>query len=390
MANSSKKLAQFLIDLYSNVREKFSVDDHRHYLFTPRDLTGLVFNLLRYEINEAQGLIETLIYESSRIFRDRLVDKDSKIRFDKILYSLLKNHLRYNEQMKATYFISKIAQGSQGLVPGLPLLGRIGAKDFEAMIDQTLRAYEREYKAMDVHLIEEILDLVAYTERTLSQPGANLLLAGRSGTGRKQSAQLVAHLLNMEFFTPSISRDYSMKEFKRDLKEVLLKAGVEATRTCLFIEDHQLLQDEFLEYLNSLISAGEVPGLYSPEELEPVLAQLKDEMSSQYEYKTTFELFVSRIKKNLSIVMSLDYSHPKFVQNCASNPALFSQCNVIWCEGWTKEALHTVARNELADISSEIGKAFDQVIASILILHNSSQSLGASPLAFMNLIHLFK
>ena len=97
MANSSKKLAQFLIDLYSNVRQKFSVDDHRHYLFTPRDLTGLVFNMLRYEINEAQGLIETFIYESSRIFKDRLVDKDSKMRFDKILYSLLKNHLRLNE-----------------------------------------------------------------------------------------------------------------------------------------------------------------------------------------------------------------------------------------------------------------------------------------------------
>ena len=97
MANSSKKLAQFLIDLYSNVRQKFSVDDHRHYLFTPRDLTGLVFNMLRYEINEAQGLIETFIYESSRIFKDRLVDNDSKMRFDKILYSLLKNHLRYNE-----------------------------------------------------------------------------------------------------------------------------------------------------------------------------------------------------------------------------------------------------------------------------------------------------
>jgi len=241
MANSSKKLAQFLIDLYSNVRQKFSVDDHRHYLFTPRDLTGLVFNMLRYEINEAQGLIETFIYESSRIFRDRLVDKDSKMRFDKILYSLLKNHLRYNEYMKATYFISKIVQGSQGLVPGLPLLGRIGRQDFTNMIDQALRAYEREFKTMDIHLIDEILDLVAYTERTLSQPGANLLLAGRSGTGRKAATQLVAHLLNMEFFSPSISRDYAMKEFKRDLKEVLLKAGVEATRTCLFIEDHQLL-----------------------------------------------------------------------------------------------------------------------------------------------------
>ena len=205
---------------------------------------------------------------------------------------------------------------------------------------------------MDMILIDEIFDLIAFSERALSQPGANLLLAGRSGTGRKQSTQLISHLLNMEFFSPNISRDYSMKEFKRDLKVVLTKSGIEAVKTCLFIEDHQILVDEFLEYLNSLISAGEVPGLYTPEELEPLLAQLKEEMNNQYEYKTTFEFFVSRVKKNLSIVMSLDYSHPKFVQNCASNPALFSKCNIIWCEGWSKEALLTVARNELQDISA--------------------------------------
>ena len=53
MANSSKKIAQFLIELYSQTRSKFSIDDHSHYLFTPRDMTGLVFNLLRYDIGEA-------------------------------------------------------------------------------------------------------------------------------------------------------------------------------------------------------------------------------------------------------------------------------------------------------------------------------------------------
>jgi dynein heavy chain 2 len=84
----------------------------------------------------------------------------------------------------------------------------------------------------------------------------------------------------MEFFSPHINRDYSMKEFRRDLKLVLQKAGIEAVKTCLFIEDHQLLKDEFLELLNSLISAGEIPGLYTPEELEPLLAQLKDEMGN--------------------------------------------------------------------------------------------------------------
>jgi len=113
-------------------------------------------------------LIETLVYESSRIFKDRLVDKESKSRFDKLLYGLLKSHLRFNDQLKNTFFISKIVQGSSSLVQGLPPLGRIGKQDFISMIDQAMRAYEREFKAMDIHMIEEVLDLVAFSERTLS------------------------------------------------------------------------------------------------------------------------------------------------------------------------------------------------------------------------------
>jgi hypothetical protein len=48
------------------------------------------------------------------------------MRFDKLLYTLLKNHLRFGEQLKDTYFISKVVQGASSLVPGLPPLGRIG------------------------------------------------------------------------------------------------------------------------------------------------------------------------------------------------------------------------------------------------------------------------
>ena len=74
----------------------------------------------------------------------------------------------------------------------------------------------------------------------------------------------------------------------------------------LFIEDYQLLTPEFLQLVNSLISSGEIPGLFSPEELEPLLQQLSDEMRNQYEYRTLFEFFVSRVKRYLSVVVSLD------------------------------------------------------------------------------------
>lgn len=53
MATSSKRLSTFLIDVYTQVKSRFSVDEQRHYLFTPRDITTMIFSMLRYEIPEA-------------------------------------------------------------------------------------------------------------------------------------------------------------------------------------------------------------------------------------------------------------------------------------------------------------------------------------------------
>jgi hypothetical protein len=83
-----------------------------------------------------QDLIETLIYECQRVFKDRLVDKESKKRFDNILGGLLKRELKYQGFLKDTYFISKIAAtASSPLVKGLPPLCRIPQQDLITMID---------------------------------------------------------------------------------------------------------------------------------------------------------------------------------------------------------------------------------------------------------------
>ena len=35
-------------------------------------------------------------------------------------------------------------------------------------------------------------------------------------------------------------------------------------------EDHHVRKSEFLELLNSLISSGEIPGLYAPDEIDRI------------------------------------------------------------------------------------------------------------------------
>jgi dynein heavy chain 2 len=56
---------------------------------------------------------------------------------------------------------------------------------------------------------------------------------------------------------------------------------VEGNKVFFVVEDWQLIEPEFLDMINGLLSTAEVPGLYTPEELEIVLGQIREEASVQ-------------------------------------------------------------------------------------------------------------
>ena len=74
-----------VVEIYQKTREKFTVDEYRHYLFTPRDVTTLVKNICRYDL-ESEDLLDVLMQEANRIFRDRLVGQEALSRFDQVNY----------------------------------------------------------------------------------------------------------------------------------------------------------------------------------------------------------------------------------------------------------------------------------------------------------------
>ena len=76
-------------------------------------------------------------------------------------------------------------------------------------------------------------------------------------------------------------------------KQVMQQAGIEDEQVVLVLEDHQFEGTDFLELINSLLSAGEIPGLYTPEELEPVLAPLRDQASDAGFRGTLAQYFAS-------------------------------------------------------------------------------------------------
>lgn len=106
------------------------------------------------------------------------------------------------------------------------------------------------------------------------------------------------------------------------------------------------MQPAFLELINSLLSGGEVPGLFTPEELAKEMAPLDKARDDDPLYNgppSNYTYFNYRIRRNLHIAVSMDPSNDQFRPRCESNPALFTRCSMQWLEAWSNKGMVQMA-----------------------------------------------
>jgi dynein heavy chain 2, cytosolic len=366
-----ERLSAAMVEIYQRTREKFTVDDRRHYVFNPRDVTMWVKNLCRYDL-ESENLLDVIAHEANRIFRDRLVGADAASRFEQQVNSSLRTTFRHTLTINGVYFTSlTTARGVQGGDAGEGKegggdnalsasiggkLNRMSEEDFRKLVSQGVMYYEREERDLNMLLFTESLEHVAHIDRILSSLSGHTLLVGRCGVGRRNATTIASYMLGYEFYTPSVGRDYGTKQFVADIKAVSQVAGIKAEHVVFFLEDFQFTTESMLEMVNSLLSSGEVPGIYTHEELEPMLAPLKEQMREEGTHRTAYDFYVSRVRKYLHIVICMDPGHPRFLYRCESNPALYSKCSVQWIGDWRNQSLKVIPQL-MPGIASLIGVA---------------------------------
>ncbi|KAK5608849.1 Cytoplasmic dynein 2 heavy chain 1 [Crenichthys baileyi] len=416
-AGKIHQLAGSLVQVYEQVKVRFTVDDHSHYLFTPCVLTEWVLSLLRYDLTAAQSnltdsVLEVVAYEARRLFRDRLVSSKDIHNFDNILSSIIRGDWGSDalDNMSDGFYVTWGASEGAVVAPGQPLpphgkqLGRLDSADLKQVIQKGVALYSRDNKELDLLLFWEVCDFVSRVDRVLSRPGGSLLLAGRSGVGRHTATCLVSHMHGYTLFTPKISRGYTLKHFSSDLKMVMQLAGLEGQQVVLLLEDYQFVHPAFLEMVNSLLSSGEVPGLYTPEELEPLFSSLKDAASQDGFTSPLYDYFSYRIQQNLHIILIMDCSNSNFTINCESNPAFYRKCSVQWMEGWSESSMKKIpelllAKTEQAEEENKKEKATNRKSSAgsepgelghlFLMVHESCKENGATPSQYMAFLHVY-
>ncbi|KAH3756292.1 cytoplasmic dynein 2 heavy chain 1 [Pelomyxa schiedti] len=378
------RLATSMVTVFEEVTQRFTTDLQPHYIFTPRDLVQWILGLEHYSVRE--NFFHIWKYEACRVFRDRLVAESHQRAFDMVLNKVLKSDWQMEVDIRGEFFTTWSEQPSHST-----LLDRTPRKQVLSRIAKELSLFEREMRDLNIVLFMEILDHMARLDRVLSLPGGSILLVGKSGVGRGSAVSLVAFINRYRLITPSISPQYGLKHFHSDIKQVLQIAGIEGEKVVFLLEDHQLGDKSFLPCVNSLLSSGEIPGLYNIEEIEPLCAPLKEKCADAGFFGSLYQFFIERVKANLHIALVMDDSNKDFLPNCQSNPSLFTKCVIQWWEQWGHDVVSHLPIEMLKDVlpvndATNTSTLFDQ----LLQIHKSMETQGVTPRKFVTFISTFK
>ena len=238
---------------------------------------------------------------------------------------------------------------------------------------------------MPIDLFQEFIDHLACADRALSAPHHNdIMLVGRSGVGRRSLVSLIAYMQRLTVFSPATSRKYDDKEWKRDLKQVMQMSGIERQHTVFFLEDHHMVKSAFLESINSLLSCGDVPGIWTPDDLEPLLAPLKEEWAASQgrgavQARTPFEYFVHQIRSHMRYVVHgcEPLTFPHFLRRKPSSFQLLPRHVAGRLE---QKSMHFVVQRQLTVVSHSKKNNLPQFLTSSHKSQRSSWSNTATGL----------
>ena len=85
-------------------------------------------------------------------------------------------------------------------------------------------------------------------------------------------------------------------------------SGLEGKGITFIFTDNEVKDEGFLEYLNNVLSSGEVSNLFARDELDEITGELVPIMKKQFPRRpptqeNLYEYFISRARRNLHVVL---------------------------------------------------------------------------------------
>eukprot|EP01053_Blabericola_migrator_P008291 Blabericola_migrator_1__8290@NODE_42_length_17171_cov_64_374065_g38_i0_p1_GENE_NODE_42_length_17171_cov_64_374065_g38_i0NODE_42_length_17171_cov_64_374065_g38_i0_p1_ORF_typecomplete_len4774_score977_70AAA_6/PF12774_7/1_1e148AAA_6/PF12774_7/8_3e02AAA_6/PF12774_7/17DHC_N2/PF08393_13/2_5e03DHC_N2/PF08393_13/7_2e118AAA_8/PF12780_7/1_4e03AAA_8/PF12780_7/1_4e03AAA_8/PF12780_7/27AAA_8/PF12780_7/8_4e92DHC_N1/PF08385_12/1_5e89DHC_N1/PF08385_12/65DHC_N1/PF08385_12/1_8e03DHC_N1/PF08385_12/2_2e02DHC_N1/PF08 len=354
MSKFANALTDAMVEFYTASQQNFTVDMQPHYIYSPRELSrwkvALNEALREHGDYGARDLVRLAVHEAERIFRDRLVEPEHQQWTDDQLASIFLKHF---PELTAADLVKPILFSTY-------ITGHYEESSLETLRDfvQTkMQVFYEEEVAVRLVLFNECLQHILRIDRVLRQPLGHLLLVGVSGSGKTILSKLVSWLNGLSVFQIKAGRNYDTIAFENDLRAVMKRAGTKEEKICFIFDESNVLGPAFLERMNALLAAGEVPGLFEQDEYTQLINECRTAFGTEMDDAECFNRFTKQVQRNLHIIFTMNPANPDFYNRQATSPALFNRCVIDWFGDWPEEALIHVAK-EFTDVFDVPSLAF--------------------------------
>nr|XP_015196051.1 PREDICTED: dynein heavy chain 2, axonemal isoform X1 [Lepisosteus oculatus]XP_015196052.1 PREDICTED: dynein heavy chain 2, axonemal isoform X1 [Lepisosteus oculatus]XP_015196053.1 PREDICTED: dynein heavy chain 2, axonemal isoform X1 [Lepisosteus oculatus] len=372
-------VTQATLDIYSAIVHRFLPTPAKiHYLFNLRDISKVFQGLLRAHRDfhdTKQSITRLWIHECFRVFSDRLVDRGDMEAFLGLLSEKL------GSLFNVTYH--SICPNKQP-----PLFGDFlreprvyeDLMDFKALkkfMETQLEDYNLTpgIVPMSLVLFRDAIEHITRVVRVISQPRGNMLLIGIGGSGRQSLSRLASYICDYKVFQIEVTKQYRKQEFREDIKKLYRQTGVDNKPTVFLFNDTQVVDESFLEDVNNILSSGEVPSMYKPDEFEEIQSALGDAARADGVPETPDSMFsylIERVRNNLHIVLCMSPVGDPFRNRLRQYPALVNCTTIDWFSEWPQDALLEVAERDLEGLALGPIEGIHSKVAHIFVTVHQS------------------
>ncbi|ELU05307.1 hypothetical protein CAPTEDRAFT_162628 [Capitella teleta] len=341
-----------------------------HYVFNLRDLSRIWQGMLvgTSEIVTTTKILMSLWkHECSRVFADRFTTQEDKDWFEKTLKQVAEEECGAaltNEMMEEPYFVDFLRdapeptgeEGDDAEFEDPKVYEPI--ESYQQLLDR-LHSYQAQYNEnvrgsqMDMVFFKDAMTNLVKISRVIRTPKGHCLLVGVGGSGKQSLTRLASFIAGYKIFQITLSRSYNVGNLMDDLKFLYRTAGAEGKGITFIFTDNEIKDEAFLEYMNNVLSSGEVSNLFARDEMDEILQELVAVMKKEHPRRpptneNLYQYYMSRVKANLHVTLCFSPVGEKFRSRSLKFPGLISGCTMDWFQRWPKDALVAVSRHFLA------------------------------------------
>ena len=339
-----------------------------------------------------------------RVYKDKLADGKDIETFDKAQRDILKKTFDDIPEEKVITEPLIYCHFAKGI--GEPKYMPITEWEYlHKLLADALKGYNELNAAMDLVLFEDAMSHICRINRILESPRGNALLIGVGGSGKQSLSRLAAYISSMEVFQITLRKGYGVNDLKTDFQALYQKTGLKNLGTVFLMSDAQVADERFLVLINNLLASGEIPDLFTDDDMENIIGMVRNEVKGAGIPDTRencWKFFIDRVRKQLKVVLCFSPVGSTLRVRGRKFPAVVNCTCIDWFHEWPEEALMSVSLNFLAEeesIPSNIRKSICQFMSYVhqsvnemskVYAQNDKRYNYTTPKSFLELVNLFR